>query len=106
MSEVDDFDFICHVAYDKKPLTRKERANGVKKRDFFSKYSGVARDVLLSLLEKYEDSGVYEMEKTEILKIDPFQKYGKPAKIASYFGGKDGYLAAVRELEDELYKVG
>ena len=62
MSEVDDFDFICHVAYDKKPLTRKERANGVKKRDFFSKYSGVARDVLLSLLEKYEDSGVYEME--------------------------------------------
>ena len=106
MSEVDDFDFICHVAYEKKPLTRKERANGVKKRDFFSKYSGVARDVLLSLLEKYEDSGVYEMEKTEILKIDPFQKYGKPAKIASYFGGKDGYLAAVRELEDELYKVG
>lgn len=106
MTEVDDFDFICHVAYDQKPLTRKERAENVKKRDFFSKYSGTAREVLEALLEKYMDTGIYEIEKTEVLKIDPFLKFGKPAKIASYFGGRDGYLAAVHELEEELYKVG
>ena len=103
MSDVDDFDFICHVAYDKKPLTRKERANNVKKRDFLSKYSGVAREVLEALLDKYMNIGVYEIEKTEILKLDPFLKYGKPAKIASFFGGKAGYLKAVQELEDAIY---
>ena len=106
MSEVDDFDFICHVAFDQKPLTRKERAENVKKRDFLSKYSGTAREVLEALLEKYKDAGIYEIEKTEILKIDPFLKFGKPAKIASYFGGREGYLTAVHKLEEELYKVG
>ena len=106
MDDVDDFDFICHVAYDKKPLTRKERANNVKKRDFLSKYSGVAREVLEALLDKYMNTGIYEIEKTEILKLDPFSKYGKPAKIAQAFGGKEGYLQAVRELEKELYEVG
>ena len=103
MADVDDFDFICHVAFDKKPLTRKERANNVKKRDFLSKYSGVAREVLEALLEKYMNTGIYEIEKTEILKLDPFQKMGKPAKIAGLFGGKDGYMKAVRELEDAIY---
>lgn len=103
MAEVDDFDFICHVAYDKKPLTRKERANNVKKRDFLSKYSGVAREVLEALLDKYMNSGIYEIEKTEILRLDPFMRLGKPAKIASYFGGKEGYLKAVQELEDAIY---
>ena len=103
MSDVDDFDFICHVAYDKKPLTRRERANNVKKRDFLSRYSGVAREVLEALLDKYMNAGIYEIGKTEILKLDPFLKYGKPAKIAQYFGGKDGYLKAVGELEKELY---
>ena len=103
MSEVDDFDFICHVAFDKKPLTRRERANNVKKRDFLSKYSGVAREVLDALLDKYMNTGVYEIEKTEILKLDPFIKLGKPQKIAGYFGGKERYLQAVRELEDALY---
>ncbi|MCF0134224.1 MAG: restriction endonuclease subunit R, partial [Blautia sp.] len=103
MSDVDDFDFICHVAYDKKPLTRKERANNVKKRDFLSKYSGVAREVLEALLEKYMNAGIYEIEKTEILKLDPFLRMGKPAKIAGYFGGKEGYLKAVQELKDEIY---
>lgn len=106
MSDVDDFDFICHVAYNQKPLTRRERANNVKKRDFLSKYSGVAREVLEALLEKYMNTGIYEIEKTEILKIDPFLKFGKPAKIAQYFGGKAGYLRALRELEEELYKAG
>ena len=104
MSDVDDFDFICHVAFDKKPLTRKERANNVKKRDFFSKYSGVAREVLEALLDKYMNTGIYEIEKTEILKLDPFFKLGKPAKIAGYFGGKQGYLKAVKELEQAIYE--
>ena len=103
MSDVDDFDFICHVAFDKKPLTRKERANNVKKRDFLSKYSGVAREVLEALLDKYMNTGIYEIEKTEILKLDPFLKLGKPAKIAGYFGGKAGYLQAVKELEEAIY---
>lgn len=103
MTDVDDFDFICHVAFDKKPLTRKERANNVKKRDFFSKYSGVAREVLEALLDKYMNTGIYEIEKTEILKLDPFLKLGKPAKIAGYFGGKEGYLKAVQELEQAIY---
>ena len=106
MTDVDDFDFICHVAFDQKPLTRRERANNVKKRDFLSKYSGVAREVLEALLDKYMNSGVYEIEKTEILQLDPFKKYGKPSKIATYFGGKTGYLNAVKELEEELYRVG
>lgn len=103
MDDVDDFDFICHVAYDKKPLTRKERANNVKKRDFLSKYSGVAREVLEALLDKYMNAGIYEIEKTEILRLDPFTRLGKPAKIASYFGGKDGYLKAIQELENAIY---
>ena len=103
MADVDDFDFICHVAYDKKPLTRRERANNVKKRDFLSKYSGVAREVLEALLDKYMNSGIYEIEKTEILRLDPFMRLGKPAKIASYFGGKAGYLKAIQELEDAIY---
>ena len=103
MTDVDDFDFICHVAFDKKPLTRKERANNVKKRDFFSKYSGAAREVLEALLDKYMNTGIYEIEKTEILKLDPFLKLGKPTKIAGYFGGKAGYLKAVQELEQAIY---
>ncbi len=103
MADVDDFDFICHVAFDKKPLTRKERGNNVKKRDFLSKYSGAAREVLEALLDKYMNTGIYEIEKTEILKLDPFLKLGKPAKIAGYFGGKAGYMQAVKELEEAIY---
>ena len=103
MADVDDFDFICHVAFDKKPLTRRERANNVKKRDFLSKYSGAAREVLEALLDKYMNTDIYEIEKTEVLKLDPFVKMGRPAKIASYFGGKDGYLKVVKELENEIY---
>lgn len=104
MTDVDDFDFICHVAFDKKPLTRRERAENVKKRDFLSKYSGAAREVLEALLDKYMNTGIYEIEKTEILRLDPFLKMGKPQKIASYFGGKNGYLKAVKELEQAIYE--
>ena len=78
MGDVDDFDFICHVAFDKKPLTRRERADNVKKRDFLSKYSGAAREVLEALLDRYMNTGIYEIEKTDILKLDPFAKMGKP----------------------------
>ena len=105
MSDVDDFDFICHVAYDQKPLTRKERANNVKKRDFLSKYSGVAREVLEALLDKYMDNGVYDIENNAVLKLDPFSKFGTPAKIMKMFGGKENYLSAIKELESELYMV-
>lgn len=106
MSDVDDFDFICHVAFDKKPLTRKERADNVKKRDFLSRYSGVVREILEALLDRYMNTGIYEIEQTEILQLDPFRKYGKPSKIASYFGGREGYRQALMELEAELYKAG
>ena len=106
MEDVDDFDFISHVAYDQKPLTRKERAENVKKRDFLHRYGGVAREVLEALLDKYMDYGITEIESTEILKLDPFRQYGKPSKIAKEFGGKDKYFEAIRELEKELYMVG
>lgn len=105
MSDVDDFDFICHIAFDQKPLTRRERAENVKKRNIFAKYGDEARAVLEALLEKYADQGIYEIEKMDILKLDPFVKFGKPAKIAQLFGGKDGYIRAVRELESEIYKA-
>lgn len=106
MSDVDDFDFICHVAYDQKPLTRRERANNVKKRDFLSKYQGLAREVISALLDKYMNDGIYEMEKTEVLKLDAFARFGTPGRIVSLFGGRDNYLHAVKELEEELYKAG
>ncbi|MBR2745814.1 MAG: DEAD/DEAH box helicase family protein [Erysipelotrichaceae bacterium] len=105
MTDVDDFDFICHVAYDQKPLTRKERAEGVKKQDFFSQYSGVAREVLETLLDKYMNMGIYQIENLDILKTDDFRKFGSQAKIASYFGGKIGYLTAVHSLGNAIYGV-
>lgn len=105
MDDVDDFDFICHVAYDQKPLTRRERAEGVKKRDFLSRYSGPAREVLEALLDKYMNSGIYELESTEILKLDPLKRYGAPSRIVSLFGGKAGYMEAIKGLEEELYRT-
>ena len=105
MREMDDFDFIIHVAFDRKPLTRKERANDVKKRDFLSKYSGTAKKVIEALLDMYSDEGIEQIEDTKVLKLDPFIQMGKPAAIVKLFGGKDGYLQAVRELEEEIYKV-
>ncbi len=103
MSDVDDFDFICHVAFDRKPLTRSERAQNVRMKDFFSKYSGDARDVLEALLDKYMDGGIYEMENLEVLKLYPFMQKGKPTKIVNFFGGEEGYRRAIRELEEAIY---
>ncbi len=103
MSDMDDFDFICHIAYDQRPLTRRERANNVKKRDFFSKYSGTARDVLEALLEKYMNLGIYDIESTSVLSLDPLNQFGSPSKIIKAFGGKDEYFEAVRALEEAIY---
>lgn len=101
--DMDDFDLICHLAFDRKPLTRQERANKVKKRDHFGKYSEVAREVIDALLEKYMNEGITEIENIEILKLDPFKKIGSPVKIMKAFGGKKGYINTVRELSRQLY---
>ena len=103
MEDVDDYDFICHIAFDQKPLTRAERAGKVRRSDFFRKYSGAAREVLEALLNRYMDLGIAELESTEILKLEPFAKYGKPAKIAGLFGGPQGYYKALQDLENALY---
>ncbi len=105
LDDVDDFDFICHVAYDQKPLTRKERAENVIRKDFFSKYNGPAKEILEALLDKYKNDGIYEIENTDVLRLNPFQRYGKPARIVNYFGGKDKYLMAVSELETVIYSA-
>ncbi len=105
LADVDDFDFICYIVYGQKPLTRAERAKNVKKKDFFSKYSGDARAVLEILLEKYMDGGITEMENIRILSMKDFAEFGKPAKIVKLFGGKEGYEQALRELEDNIYGV-
>ena len=103
MDDVDDYDFICHVAYDQKPLTRRERVEGVKKRDFLHRFKDAAREVLEILLDKYMNLGINEIEKTAVLNLAEFQKYGKPSRIASLFGGKQGYMETLKELEKELY---
>ena len=103
MTDVDDFDFICHIAFNQKPLTRRERAENVKKRDIFGKYGEAAREIINALLDKYAELGIYDIESTEILKQNPFTKYGKPARIAALFGGSDKYRQALRELEAEIY---
>ena len=105
MAEVDDFDFICHIAYGKKPLTRKERAENVKKRDVFNKYGAEARKVLEALLEKYATDGITQLENTTVLKLDPFRQMGAPAHIAKLFGGKEQYFLAVKELEKLIYNI-
>jgi type I restriction enzyme R subunit len=105
MTDVDDFDFICYVAYGQKPLTRAERANNVKKKDFFSKYSGDARAVLEILLDKYMNQGINEVEDIKVLSLADFANYGKPAKIVKLFGGKDQYEKAIRELEENIYRI-
>ena len=102
--EVDLFDLICHVAFDQPPLTRQERANNVKKRNYFTKYGNRAKKVLEALLDKYADEGITNMESIEVLRVNPFDAFGSPIEIINEFGSKSNYLQAVRELEIELYK--
>lgn len=105
MEDVDDFDFICHIAYGKKPLTRKERANNVRKKDFFSKYSADAQSVLGILLDKYMNQGITEVEDIKVLSLADFANFGKPSRIVKLFGGKIQYESAVRELEENIYEI-
>lgn len=104
--EVDLFDLVCHVAFEQPPLTRKERANNVKKRDYFTKYGTEARKVLESLLDKYADEGITNIESMDVLKVKPLTDLGSPIEIIDQFGSKEKYLEAVKELETELYKTG
>ena len=101
--DFDPFDLVCHVAFDQPPLTRKERAEQVKKRNYFAKYGEQARKVLNALLDKYADTGVENIEDIKILTLDPFKSMGSASELVSAFGGKKGYLAALQELEQNLY---
>lgn len=103
--QVDLFDLICHVAYDQPPLTRQERADKVKKRDYFTKYGEQARKVLEALLDKYADEGISNIEDIKVLSVQPLTEFGSPVQIIKEFGSKDKYLQAVRELENELYRT-
>jgi type I restriction enzyme R subunit len=99
------FDLVCHVVYDQPPLTRKERAENVKKRNYFTKYSEKARDVLNALLDKYADEGIENVESMNVLKLQPINQHGTPIEIIKSFGGKKQYFEALRELEDQLYRA-
>lgn len=103
--DLDPFDLICHVAFDQPPLTRRERANNVKKRNYFGKYSEPARKVLEGLLEKYADEGLENLEDLNVLKLDPFNKMGSPMEIIQEFGGKDRYMEAIQQIEQDLYNT-
>jgi type I restriction enzyme R subunit len=103
--DLDPFDLICHVVYDQPPLTRKERAESVKKRNYFAKYSDTAQTVLSTLLDKYADDGVQEIESIHVLKVKPFDQLGRPIEIVKKgFGDKQSYLDAVSALEAEIYR--
>ena len=101
--QFDPFDLVCHVAWGQAPLTRKERAEQVKKRDYFTRYGEQAQRVLQALLDKYADEGIGAIEETQILTIAPFSSFGTPLEIICAFGGPDRYQLAVRELEQALY---
>ncbi len=105
LEKADIFDIICHVAFDQPPLTRKERANNVKKRNYFGKYTGKAREVLEALLDKYAENGILDFERANILEIPPFNLIGKPTKIIKLFGGPAGFEKAIKELEEQIYKT-
>ena len=103
-SDMDPFDLICHVVYDQPPLTRRERANEVKKRNYFTKYSDTAQKVLNALLDKYADAGVEEIESLNVLKVKPLDQLGSPMEIVKRgFGSKKEYQQAISDLEDEIY---
>ena len=105
LKDADIFDIICHVAFDQPPLTRKERANNVKKRNYFGKYEGKAREVLEALLDKYAENGILDFERANILEIPPFNQIGKPTKIIKLFGGPAAFEQAIKELEEQIYKI-
>lgn len=103
--DLDPFDLICHVAFGQKPLTRKERANNVRKQDYFAKYGENARAVLDTLLDKYADEGIQDVERMDVLKVTPFDRFGSIVEIVKLFGGKEKYTVALKELEEQLYAI-
>jgi type I restriction enzyme R subunit len=103
--DLDVFDLICHIAWDKPPLTRRERAENVKKRNYFTKYGEQAKKIINALLDKYASEGIENIEDLAVLRIDPFNQMGTPSEIVQIFGGKEEYLHAIKELEHELYEV-
>lgn len=103
--EMDAFDLICHVAFDKPPLSRRERADKVRKSDYFAKYGDDARKVLTALLDKYADEGIENIENMEVLRLRPFDNMGTPFEILDYFGGKQGYKDALKDLEAQIYEA-
>ncbi len=103
--ELDPFDLICHVVFDQPPLSRRERAENVRKRDVFTKFGEPARRVLNALLDKYADQGIVPVEKMGVLRVQPFSEMGTPVELVGWFGGKENYQQALRELEAELYRV-
>jgi type I restriction enzyme R subunit len=103
--DLDPFDLICHIAFDKPAQTRKERADNVRKRNYFGKYSEVAQKVINSLLDKYENEGIESIEEGSILKVQPLSSLGSPVELVRAFGKKDDFEQAIKELENEIYKV-
>ena len=104
-SDLDIFDLICHIAWDAPALTRRERAENVRKRNYWTKYGDKARSVLDALLDKYAENGIENIEDMKILTVDPLKNLGTPAELVGAFGGKPQYLAAIRELEAEIYRA-
>ncbi len=100
----DDFDLICHVAFDQKLVTRKERANKVKQGKYFAKYGQKATAVIDALLDKYSDEGIENLESMTVLKVNPFLQFGTPLEIVGFFGGKEDYLDAIQQIETQLYR--
>lgn len=103
--EPDPFDVICHIAFDRPPLTRRERAEQVRKRDIFNRYEGQARQVLESLVDKYADAGITPIEDTSVLTMAPFNEIGSVLELFDAFGGKPKYKKALHELEEALYQT-
>ena len=104
-ADLDQFDLICHIAFDQPPLTRRERADNVKKRNYFAKYGEQARAVLTALLDKYADEGFAPLEDMNVLRVQPISGFGTPVEIVKLFGGRDAFIAALRELESLLYNA-
>lgn len=104
-SAFDPFDLICHVAFEQKPLTRRERADNVRKRNYFTKYGDLARAVLDGLLDKYADDGMFDLENPAIVTLDPIKRLGTAPEIVRAFGGRAGYEQAIKELTSHLYEV-
>ena len=103
--QMSDFDLICHIAYDQKPLTRSERANNVKKKGYLYEYTGVAREVLETLLDKYATSNLVDLDDTRVLDLEEFRQFGSPMKICKVFGGKKEFINAAQTLENALYSA-